>query len=364
MKAKTRAIICITVLLIAAIGAAVFFILKNRDKSDEAASNGDYIISTFTDLCAGGELYADSEGRLSFCDFSTHNTALLCPNPNCQHTNKDECTAFGMSNHPILLDSSLYFFVNETIQENDGYKNVTHIYKANVDGTERVKVYTIDGLFLPDYARMLIHDGSAYFAAEDIRFDEYGNTTSYSTAYLCRYDLGTGGFEKLSKLYEGYSGGSWLYGLYDDSIYISCSSSDTEIDYFDMEQLNNIPSVLMAYDLESGELSQSDKAMPLYVGDGYYIYADGDDAMLTDESGKTATAQGLGHAGIAMVNGKLFSLEGAMCYNISSDKRYKLIGEDVPAAYADGKYVIRRYGDSGNSYDFVDASQLVGDEIK
>ncbi len=126
------------------------------EQSAAPPENDARIVWTYGNADEHGELYTDNQERLNFIDFETMNTALLCSKPNCTHTNENECSAFGMDNHPILHGGKLYFFDVETSFDGDEVTDTTSVYKAEPDGTNRVKISDIEGLSLLRYTRMLI----------------------------------------------------------------------------------------------------------------------------------------------------------------------------------------------------------------
>ena len=77
-----------------------------------------------------------------------------------------------MDNHPILYGEKLYFFDDETSFDGDKMTCVTSVYKADPDGTNRAKIYTIDELNLLSYTRMLIVGDNAYFSMDKTGWNE------------------------------------------------------------------------------------------------------------------------------------------------------------------------------------------------
>ncbi len=119
---------------------ALLMLFGCGEANSAPSENNERIVWTYGNADEKGELYTDSEDRLYFFDFDTMQSAVLCSKPNCPHTNENECSAFGMSNHPILYGDKLYFFNVETNFNGDEITDTTTIYKAEPDGTNRVKV--------------------------------------------------------------------------------------------------------------------------------------------------------------------------------------------------------------------------------
>lgn len=342
------------------------------DKPKDIAET--YIISNYTNNPGVGEFFTDSMERLNFCDFSSMNTAIICPNPNCSHTNEKSCSSYGMGNHPILFDQSIYFFDTEFVFSGDNTSANMIIYKANTDGTNRSVVHTEKGISLYAYSRMIIHKNIAYFPAQDIEFDE-GNSTGFETAYLCSFDLSSGKFKKITEIYSGYSGACWIYGVYNDKIYMDVGASDIKIDYSDLdaiikdEESEDSEDSYMCYNIPEGEFVKSDIPNFVFVNEDYFIYND-ESTVILDKNGDIALeidAENTDFA-LSVVNGKLFLEHDGVCYDIESKKKYKLNNSGCEIiSYFNDQYILRYPNESDNvaySYKAMSESELIGDEIK
>ena len=336
-----------------------------------------YIISNFTNNPGVGEFFTDSMERLYFCDFSSMNTAVICPNPNCSHTNEKSCSSYGMRNHPILFDQSIYFFDTEFVFSGDNTSVNMIIYKANTDGTNRSVVHTEKGISLAWYSRMVVHNNIAYFPAEDIEFEK-GNSTDFSTGYLCSFDLSSGEFKNITEIYSGYHGGCIIYGIYNDKIYMDVGASDIKIDYSDLDALirerdsedyEDSEDSYMCYNIPEGEFVKSDIPNFVFVNEDYFIYNDKSTVIL-DKNGDIALeidAENTDFA-LSVVNGKLFLEHDEVCYDIESKKKYKLNNSGCKIiSYFNDQYILRYPNESDNvaySYKAMSESELIGDEIK
>ena len=85
-----------------AIILAIIMLSGCAKKSEAPSENNTRIVWNYGNAYENGMLQTDSMERLSFFDFDTFQSVLLCSKPNCTHKNADECSAFGMKNHPIL----------------------------------------------------------------------------------------------------------------------------------------------------------------------------------------------------------------------------------------------------------------------
>jgi hypothetical protein len=330
-------------------------------------TTNDYIISMYTDLSNNGELFSDDTERLSFCDFTTMTTAIICPNPNCNHSDEKTCLSFGMRNHPILYNGSLYFFQEEIVTARDGFYYDTYIMKADTDGTNRSEIDMIEGLGIFAYTRMLVRGSKLFFVAEDVCFDEYGTSSGLYTVYVCSYDLATGEFTQSEALYSGYSGGHWLYGAVGDHIYISYSVSDVELDYTDLEAVMQLEQILIDYNIADGTLTRSDKKLPAAIGKGYYVYTDDSGTTVLGENSTVIAKSSVQYSDCTIVNDKLFVVYENKCFDIKSQKDYTLNINDTQIEvidFIDGKYILKQWTPEGYKYTAMTEEELVGDEAE
>lgn len=341
----------------AALAAAM--LLSGCEKSPaEPTENNARIVWNFGNADERGELFTDSNERLNFIDFETMNSALLCSRPNCTHTNENECSAFGMRNHTILYGDKLYFFDVETNHVDDEIIDTTIVYKAETDGTNRVKVCEIEGLALLFYTRMLIVGDKAYFSMDKTGWNEDQTASSgYNEVWFCSFDFSTETFERIEKLHEGWCSSSWIFGLYDGKVIFSYAYSEEKVPYtMDASEIGKyFINVYKAYDIESGEMSGLTLPEPTCVEDGYYVYEKDGGSVVLSENGKELFLPDLG--GSKIENGFLFGHD--KCAELSSGKIFALKKTDNPVAYSDGNYILK----SLNEYLKIPENELIGDEL-
>ena len=326
--------------------------------ADNESADTSRIISTDKNFTEEGMLFSDSEGRLNFLDFQSLNTAVLCTRPNCSHTDPESCSSYGMTNHPILYNNQLFFFDTQIVQEEkDGklvVKNVTTIYKAKPDGTERISQYVMDDLAVPNIRMALVND-TVYFSALKSEYDEYGNSTGYDDAWFCSYNLSANEFKRINT-YSGYHGGTWIYGCFNSKIYFSISHSDTLIPYpADPADLNSYFQQMeevtqeeyKVYDIESGALSDLDLPVPEYVGNGCYVYNKNGKAAIISENGEETVLEDfpIPERGNIYIYGDLMiCYTNDLCYNLSKGgevKRLNLDDNSFIEGYSNGNFIIR-----------------------
>ena len=123
--------------------------------------------SVYENVNNHGEFYSNGIGSLRYFDFMSMVSAPICSKPNCTHTDENECTSFGMNNHPALIGDNIYYFTSEFIYGDDNnLKCVTYLNRANVDGSGRVQVSSIDGIDVWRPYDAYIYDNVIYFTAD------------------------------------------------------------------------------------------------------------------------------------------------------------------------------------------------------
>ena len=326
--------------------------------SSAPSSRNERIVWNFANADEKGELYTDSNGRLHFVDFDTLQSVLMCSKPNCTHSNENECSAFGMINHPILYGDKLYFFDVETNFDGDGVTNTTTVYKAETDGTNRVKVCDIEGLELLFYTRMLIVDDKAYFSMDKTGWNEDMTASSgYNEVWFCSFDFSTGTFKRIEMLHEGWCSSSWIFGLYDGKVIFNYSYSDEKIPVLeDLSEIGKyITYVYKTYDTESGEMGELTLPEPVCVKDGYYVYEKDGGTVVLSEDGKEQFLPDFG--GSVIENVFLFGQN--KCAKLSSGKFFALNNSDNLVAYSNGNYIVK----SINGYSKISEKDYIGEAL-
>lgn len=333
------------------------------------SGSSERIVWSFGSADEKGELHSDNDGRLHFTDFETMQSALLCSKPNCAHTNEKECSSFGMSNHPILYGGKIYFFDVETNFDGDEIADITTVYKADPDGTNRVKVCEIVGLNLLNYTRMLMVGGKAYFSMDKMGWNENKTASSgYNEVWFCSFDFSTETFEKIEMLHKGWCSSSWIFGLFDGKIFFSYAYSEEKIPY--LENVNDISkyytNVLKTYDIENGTFADLTLPEPLYVGNGYYVYAkDGGAVVLSENGTETLLPDFPVKQQLTMANGKLFNCFAKVCVELSDVKIHGLSSDDDMVTYTDGNYILKSYDAMSQAYVYSKISEkdYIGDAL-
>ncbi len=337
--------------------------------SSAPSENNARIVWTYGNADERGELFTDNTERLHFIDFETMNSALLCSKPNCTHTDENECSAFGMYNHPILYDNTLYFFDWKINFDGEEMTDTTIVYKANADGTNRVKVCDIDGLALSAATRMLIVNDTLYFSMDKTGWNEDMTASSgYNEVWFCSFDFSTETFKRIEMLHNGWASGAWILGLFDGKVIFRYDYSEEKVPILEdpSEIVKYITSVYKAYDIETETLTDLALPVPTYVSDGYYIYEKDGSAVVLSENGKEMTIPNLPiESYMNILNGKLFNFYEQICVDLSNGKKFKLNSSDDLIIYLDGNYILRGFDGASqtNNYYKISEKDYIGDEI-
>ena len=337
-------------------------------KSEAPSENNTRIVWTYDNAYENGMLKLDNMERLSFFDFDTFQSALLCSKPNCTHKNADDCSAFGMRNHPILYNDKLYFFHTDTEFDGEEQTDITTVWKADTDGTNRTKVCTIEELTLHEYTRMLMIDNMLYFSMSKMGYNEDLTSSGNDECWLCSYDLSTNKFTRIEMLRGEWAGNTWIYGLYDGKVIFDFTYSDRKV--FTIEEIEKyITTVYKTYDPESGEIDDLTLPKPLVVDSGYYIYErDGGVAVLNEKGDELLLPDFPTKGGVTVADGKLLNFSEKKCAELISGKMYALnLSEDYLhfVAFTDGKYILSQFDNDTQTSEYykIGKDELIGDAL-
>lgn len=204
------------ILVIALLFSIVFTGFGNSAKTSTVTS--DFFIMDYNDRFQynNGELYLDTQQRLHFVDFSSINDVVICPKPNCRH-NDETCSAFGMDNHPVIVDDNIYYFEDNTYYEGDKPTSSLNVYKSALDGTGRVKIDTVDGVTIRSSFGSAFGNSVLYFSAMNEHPE--GKPSGVRETYLCGYDFNQKKLVVRKFLRDGYSTTISFCGELDGELY-------------------------------------------------------------------------------------------------------------------------------------------------
>ncbi|MCD8107964.1 MAG: hypothetical protein LUE20_08410 [Oscillospiraceae bacterium] len=336
--------------------------------TDEYADS--HIVSLETNIYNNGEFYYDSYTRLNYCDFTTMQSAIVCPYPNCTHTDSSTCSSYGLSCYPTVFDGKMYYFSDDIKYTNGTYAETITAYRCDIDGTNRIALETFTGWEIADYNPALVVGNKIYMTAKQTTFNDYGTTEDYVSVSLISYDFETGKFNEVVKIGEGYNAGASIKGEANGIVYISYSYYDHELSDEELDALYNeyvFPESVLEYykfDLSTGELSENDEAVWRAL-DGYLIVYNDDltEAIIRTPNGKEYD---IGNkVALQVCNGYAFHLYYGLIIDLETGAHYesKLPLETSYSVeyYLDGSYILK---DSlNNEFIRFEANELIGDEI-
>ncbi len=181
------------------IGTLQFICNSERDSACNTENGYYYLTRDLTKLQDGN--YGN---HLMYMDFATCREIYLCSTAGCKHNSLDCPAVFSYDDFPIfttklfVYDNYLYILSRESSDESvsssegisqnimggdDGYimsqRKPAVLYRANLDGTERKKVYTFDeGLTLEEF--ILKDENGIYVITKKLSIDKVDNMT-YTT---------------------------------------------------------------------------------------------------------------------------------------------------------------------------------------
>ncbi len=354
-----------TVCVIVALCIFASALLFGCGGAENISESSGTVISLYTDICNDGELYIDNpNARLNFVDFKSMKSAIICPSPNCPHNDPNSCPSFGMMNHPLIYGGKLYFF-KESIEYSDGKAvDSTAVYSAELDGTGKKKLGSVDEGILNHYNRAVLVDDTLYFCLTKSGYDEFGKSTQTKEISLYSYSFAENKFSRLADIGKGISAGDWLYGVFNGEIYISFSYLEKEATPEDFMNPDTVPvfqQILYKYSISDGSLTEVKESIS-GIQNGWIIIKDGDSTILRNESGKNVTIPT--DADVAVVNGYAFDSVNKAAYDLSSGKTYSLnLRQEYSEViyYIDESYITKSFD---NVYEKIPEAEMIGEEAK
>lgn len=358
-----------TVCVIVALCICVLALLCGCGGAENLSNSSGTVISLYTDICNDGELYIDNpSARLNFVDFKSMKSAIICPSPNCPHNDPNSCPSFGMMNHPLIYGGRLYFFKGSTEYSDGKAVDSTAVYSAELDGTGKKKLGSVDEGILNHYNRAVLVDNTMYFCLTKSGYDQFGKSTQTKEISLYSYSFAENRFTRLADIGNGISAGDWLYGVFNGEIYISFSYLEKEVtqeDFMNPDTAPQFQQILYKYNISDGSLTEVKESIS-GIQNGWIIIKDGDSTILRNESGKDVTIPT--GSDIAVVNGFAFDSTNKAAYELSSGKKYSLnLRQEYSEViyYIDGSYITKSLDSAGNNvYEKIPEAEMIGEEIK
>ena len=332
------------------------------------------LISRDSNLYNNGELYIDNQQRLNFFDFTSMKSTIVCPKPNCPHNGQSDCSSLGMTTCPLIYGNHIYFFDNEIQYGNDGKPIwITALYKANIDGTNRIKINSFENYQLMYYDRLILCGGMLYFAPLIVGYEENGISSNLLGAKLCSYSFAENKVNELYDLGKGYGFNTYLWGESNGDIYVEVSYREDEISFDELMDLlmntdeNIYTHVNYKYDIENNSLSESDPNYKPMLG-GYLCHFEDNGVTLYLPSGELfvddMTNDMYDIYDIMAAGDYIFDVDDMLAININTGEKYSLLIDDGAdfIYYVDGYYILKKLNrDSGiYEYEQVSETELIG----
>lgn len=366
-KAVSRQAVLSIVMVFICICASGCMSQGNNDSGDRTR-----IISVDSNFSNNGELYLDNQNRLNFLDFVSMQSAIICPRPNCTHTEADGCPSFGMMNCPFIYGNHLYYFDYETKYCDDKFVWLTSLYKCDLDGTNRSKIRSLEGLRIMYYDRLVLCGDMLYFAPVTVGYEESGITSGYSEARLYSYSFSENKLDELCKLGGGYGLNTYLWGEADGDIYVDVSYHEEDIPFDELMDIlmNSDESIYIResykYNTSDGLLSVCDPHYkPIQGGylcrfedQGATLYLPCGEIYAEDMTNDIYDVYDINSAGEY-----IFDLKDMLAIKINSGEKYSL-PEEYKADfvyYIDGYYIFKKLNRDTGIYEYEKISE---DSIK
>lgn len=338
------------------------------DKSGENVY-GSKVVCYYDNFFNDGELYCDSPyARLNFFDFNSMQNAIVCPQPNCPHTDQGSCSSFGMMNHPMIYGDRLYHFTTDIGYDKNGIVETTNIYSAELDGTSRIKLGSLEGGQLYYYDRAVLIDGKLYFCVTSNLYDEFGKSTQMKKYILYSYSFKENKFERLCDINNGNSSNVYIYGEYMGDIYMAFSYLEKEVtmeEFMDEENPVEFSYIGYRYNIAENSLYEYDGTV-IGIYDGWLITLEDENSVFRSENGDTVTLPGQFRGRV--VNGYAFDMSEKVAVELKTSRKYCLNLDDPYSEviyFLNGDYILRGAGDSGNSgYIKIPGDELIGEMVE
>lgn len=154
-----------------------------------------YLFASETPLKDGSNAY-----RLMYMDFETRQEIYLCSNAGCNHDTKDCAAVFPMDEiaydyRLFLYDNSLYLLsaeyddsgavITEFMTESSGTEapeSCAVLYRMNLDGTGREKVYEFEAGLTVESHMILGNDDGIYLVTKKLSTEQLNHTTTRRTS--------------------------------------------------------------------------------------------------------------------------------------------------------------------------------------
>ncbi len=341
--------------------------------------------------------------QINFLDYESMAGIPLCNKPNCTHSDST-CIAslcYEESSMQIVYQDYVYWFSAEDaiVESEDGKSTSVALYsylkRAALDTGEVETVAEIDDIVLNHALEAVVADSVLYvIGAYEWAQNDDGTWYALSNSgkqYLYRIDLASFEVDCLQWINDApevaYTEGLYdsveIDGIYQDKIYMHYQYVEDEQTVFDFLDTDYTPSsaftdlpwvyVNICYNLETGEITESDLPYAWCIGEDCYVYTENNEFYVMDADGdvscvenmQMADESGLVNFNMSIVNGKVWRGSDNACFDIASGECYAFTEKYTDCSaividYVDGQYIVEYYDESGTlCFDKVSESDLI-----
>lgn len=381
-----------------------------EEKSDsyKIKTKGSNMISGLSNSYENGVIYL-SDDVCNFYDYPSDTSIPLCMKPNCTHEDKDciskiIASSAGGVDHSVIYNDCIYYFTEtESIEGEDKGKESTYniesiLHKCDLKSGEVTDIINIDDLDCTSSVNMFFSEDTIYFIASNGAYQfEDGTWMNAGTdkQYLCSVNLSDNNFENYGLVNDNeyvsnnvvitensiYATGGQVFvlGVYDNKLYLCyqyVTDKNIVIDAIENDDTSNIDweFEVKTFDLDTKELSLSDKEQPICLNDDWYVTENKSDKKIIAENKDDTTVEFDSNNDFvfdpyqySIYNEKIFDLYKGYIYDLSTQQISQtsddLLGNNVVDYISDeNKYVLYTSDSNGNPvYLKVDENTLIKD---
>ena len=271
-----------------------------------------------------------SKNTVSWLDFETMESVVLCSKPNCTHNNS-ECIARRVGDCPVIYNGYIYFMESDenVIETPDGRKLEldSRLNRISLENSELEEVCSFNDCSVRNGNGCVLAGSTLYFCGDDMDpvQDEYGNlwtSTSGGIHSLCSVDLETGKYTNYGSIYDGdkqfeaasNSSGASIVGFGDSKLDVMYSFMKEFVQFegSDIDERDVFTIMNFEFDLNTHELRQSELPPPSYArGDAYLCsnYPDNSSTLIRNSEETTIEGLDVDMSG-KFANDKIFMSDG------------------------------------------------------
>ena len=318
-----------------------FYYIKNRmDKSSPV--EGSYVT-------VDGKKYPYYKmiKTLYYFDIKTGVEAVVCPRPNCPHTDPESCFALGFEGGAVIqIGEKIYWLEHSHGFEKGEFYDEIKIMRAEKSGISLEEAGVIKDR-APYNTALLYADKKLWFIAKEVGYDDHG-TNGEDVLYLCSYDPASGEYsEKINlskKILDGESGQASILGFFGGEIIIELYKFPEDIYQKATEYNVSIDPKNLGITYLDGDVKS--------VQRGVMLIANGEKWEVRSDMGEVYSFEG---ADFRLAGDMLIS--GAEAINYKTGQKYKFKASDncQIAAETEDSCIVREFE--------IDENGLVTDTI-